>query len=104
MSTTTGGLEILPFSVKVPWFQAVGARQLENGKWRAYIFEETMPDNPKYCSWEYRYCRPLDDYFAEAPSLKALIELLKGYPYFDYKKGGFKNVKKLIHAKGTESS
>ena len=85
MSTTTNSLKILPFNAKVPWFQAVGARQLENGKWRAYIFEETHPDNPRYCSWKYRDCRPLDDYFVEAPTLKALIELVKGYPYFVYK-------------------
>ena len=85
MSTTTDGLKILPFSVKVPWFQAVGGRRVKNGKWRAYIFEETSPDKPRYCSWENRAYRALDDYFAEAPTLKALIELVKGYPYFIYK-------------------
>ena len=89
MSTTTesltDSLEILPFTAQVPWFQAVGARQLENGKWRAYIFEETSPNNPRYCSWKYRACRDLDDYFLEAPTLEALIELLKGYPYLVYK-------------------
>ena len=90
MSTTTDSLEILPFNAKVPWFQAMGARQLENGKWRAYIFEETSPDNPRYCSWKYRDYRPLDDYFVEASTLEALIELVKGSPYFDYKKEDLK--------------
>jgi len=104
MSTTPDGLEILPFSLKVPWFQAVGARQLRNGKWRAYIFEETNPNNPKYCSWKYRAYRPLDDYLVEAPTLTALIELVKGYPYFDYKKEDSKNVKKLIQPKGAKFS
>ncbi len=85
MLTTTDSLEILPFSVKVPWFQAVAARQLRNGKWRAYIFEEASPDNPRYCSWKHWVCRTLDDYFAEAPTLEALIDLLKRYPYFAYK-------------------
>jgi len=85
MSNTTDSLEILPFSVKVPWFQAVGARQLGNGRWRAYIFEEARADNPRYCSWKHWSYRALDDYFAEAPTLQALIELVKGYPYFIYK-------------------
>jgi len=104
MTTTPDGLEILPFTLKAPWFQAVGARQLNNGKWRAYIFEETSPNNPKYCSWKYRAYRPLDDYLVEAPSLEALIELVKGYPYFDYKKEDSTNVKNLIQPKGTKSS
>ena len=85
MSTAIDDLKILPFSVKVPWFQAVAARQLRNGKWRAYIFEEANPDNPRYCSWKHWTCRALEDYFAEAPSLEALIDLLKRYPYFVYK-------------------
>ena len=84
MSTATASLEILPFSVKVPWFQAVGARQLKDGKWRAYIFEETSPNNPRYCSWKHWAHRPLDDYLLEAPTLEALIESLKDYPYFVY--------------------
>ena len=104
MSTIPDGLEILPFSVKLPWFQAVGARQLENGKWRAYIFEETSPNHPKFCSWQYRDCRPVDDYFVEAPSLEALIDLVKGYPYFDYKKEDLQNVKKVTQPKGTKSN
>ncbi len=85
MLTTTASLEILPFSVKVPWFQAVGARQLKNGRWRAYIFEEASPNNPRYCSWKHWAYRDLDDYFLEAPTLETLIELVKGYPYFVYK-------------------
>ena len=85
MLITTDSLEILPFSVKVPWFQAVGARQLENGNWRAYIFEEASPDNPRYCSWKNWTSRALDDYFAEAPTLQALIELIKDFPYFIYR-------------------
>ncbi len=104
MSTIPAGLEILPFSVKLPWFQAVGARQLKDGRWRAYIFEETNPNHPKFCSWQYRDCRPVDDYFVEASSLEALIDMVKGYPYFDYKKEVFKNVKKIVQAKETKSS
>ena len=65
---------------------AVELRQLKKGSWRAYIFSERTPMNPRYCSYDKEVVRDNYGYIISGATKVALIDKLKReYPNWEWK-------------------
>lgn len=59
----------------------VSIEQLKAGVWRAYLYNERTPNNPRYCSYDREVVRDDYGYIITEPTRDKLVSRLrKAYP------------------------
>ena len=59
----------------------VFVEQGKSGSWRAYLYNERTPNNPRYCSYDREVVRDDYGYIITESTRETLVErLLKSYP------------------------